>query len=84
MTQKRDDLLADKIDTAEALVHGIDLGGYDFQWLRDLHLAEQTIASAIRTGVEKARGEGATWQAIAASLGLNSRQAAEARYGNLT
>jgi hypothetical protein len=84
MTQKRDDLLADKIDTAEALVHGIDLGGYDFQWLRDLHLAEQTIGSAIKTGVAKARAEGATWQAVADLLGLNSRQAAEARYGDLS
>jgi hypothetical protein len=82
MTQKRDQLLADKIDTAEGLVRGIDLGGYEFQWLRDLHLAEQTILSAIRTGVEKARAEGATWQEIADLLGLNSRQTAEARYGN--
>lgn len=81
MTKKRDQLLADKIDTAEHLVRSIDLGGYEFQWLMDLHLAEQTIGSAIRTGVEKARAEGATWQEIADRLGLNSRQAAEARYG---
>ncbi len=81
MTQKRDALLADKIDTAESLVHGIDLGGYDFQWLRDLHLAEQTILSAIRTGVEKARAEGATWQDVADHLDLASRQTAQMRYG---
>lgn len=81
MTKKRDTLLADKIDTAEQLLHSVDLAGYDFDWLKVLGLAEQTVQSAIRTGVQKARSEGATWQTVADLLGLNSRQAAEARYG---
>lgn len=81
MTVKRDRLLVNKIDTAETLLHSIDLSGYDFDWLKVLGRAEQTLGSAIRTGVEKARAEGATWQEVATLLGLNSRQAAEARYG---
>ena len=83
MTKQRDDLLVSKIDTAEELLKYIDLGdGQTWDWLKTLERTEQTIQSAIRTGVEKARAEGATWQQIASALGLNSRQAAEARYGS--
>lgn len=35
----------------------------------------------VRTDVVLARKAGATWQEVADSLGLKSRQAAEARYG---
>ena len=82
MTKRLDDLLVQKIDTAEELIKYIDLGDdATWDWLTTLERTEQTIQSAIRTGVEKARAEGATWQQIADRLSLNSRQAAEARYG---
>ena len=82
MTKRRDDLLVSKINTAEELLKFIDLGDAEtWDWLKTLERAEQTIQSAIRTGVEKARAEGATWQQVADVLSLNSRQAAEGRYG---
>ena len=52
-----------------------------------LHALEAVTAAQVgldvitRQAVAQARADGVTWQSVADALGLNSRQAAEARYG---
>ncbi len=60
----------ERMDNREAL--------YALEAVRTAQAGLDVIA---RQAVAMARQDGETWQAIADSLGLNSRQAAEARYG---
>jgi hypothetical protein len=62
----------DRMDNREAL--------YALEAVRTARTGLDVIA---RQAVLMARQDGETWQEIANSLGLNSRQAAEARYGDL-
>jgi hypothetical protein len=49
--------------------------------LEAVRTAQTGLDVITRQAVGMARTDGETWQAIADALGLNSRQAAEARYG---
>ncbi len=78
------DLLTDKIATAvlnAQYAEQADRRGDVADTLRCLALLAGTVESATRTAVAQARETGATWQDVANALGLNSKQAAQARYG---
>ncbi len=49
--------------------------------LEAVKTAQTGLDVLTRQAVAQARQEGATWQQVADALGLNSKQAAQARYG---
>lgn len=73
-------LLADKIGSARALLDAAASPTDDLDAVHALGLAVQTVESATRTAVERARAAGATWEQVGHALAV-TKQAAQQRYG---
>lgn len=75
--------LQDKVTALSDLMQGIEDDHYPStaDYLQALPMIAATAQSAIRSAVDQARAEGASWDQIGRWLGT-TRQAAWERYGN--